>query len=237
MPAQTYVDPLFEALINGDRPAARAVIEQARIQGYTPEQIVSELLWAAYEQVEKLHRADSLTNLAHHFATRLLRTLADQEAQRFSFKQAIGRTVFAICGPTDADELAGQMATDMLEAEGFSITYAGGGIATDEIIEQVHNTQPDALVLFASAPSDLPEIRHLIDQLGAIGAARKTQIVVGGGVFQRAEGLAEEIGADLWADNPLDLCESMLDEPERRAFPEQRTVGRNRRPAPRRAAA
>ena len=32
------------------------------------------------------------------------------------------------------------------------------------------------------------------------------QIVVGGGIFNRAAGLAEEIGADLWATGPDDLA-------------------------------
>jgi hypothetical protein len=53
--------------------------------------------------------------------------------------------------------------------------------------------------------------------------------VVGGGVFNRAEGLAEEIGADLWAKDPTQLLERLAGEPERRATPEQRTVGRHRR--------
>ena len=44
-----------------------------------------------------------------------------------------------------------------------------------------------------------------------------------------AEGRAEEIGADLWARSPAELLEKLVREPERRATPEQRTVGRHRR--------
>ena len=51
----------------------------------------------------------------------------------------------------------------------------------------------------------------------------------GGGVFNRAEGLAEEIGADLWATTPRELIEKMCTQADRRATAEQRTVGRNRR--------
>jgi hypothetical protein len=55
------------------------------------------------------------------------------------------------------------------------------------------------------------------------------QIVVGGGVFNRAEGLAEEIGADLWARTPAELLERLESQAQRRATESQRTVGRNRR--------
>ena len=83
--------------------------------------------------------------------------------------------------------------------------------------------------MFASAPGDAPQIRRLIDTIRSIDACPDLQIVVGGGVFNRAEGLAEEIGADLWATNPGELLDRLANEPDRRATPEQRTVGRHRR--------
>jgi methanogenic corrinoid protein MtbC1 len=137
--------------------------------------------------------------------------------------------VFAVCGPQDPDELGAQMAVDLLEAGGFTVTFAGGGIASDEILAQVQETQPDVLLLFASAPSDLPGIRAMIDQINEIGAVRNLQVVVGGGVFNRAKGLAEEIGADLWADSPAELVDKMANEPHRRAVPAQQSVGKKRK--------
>jgi hypothetical protein len=38
------------------------------------------------------------------------------------------------------------------------------------------------------------------------------QIVVGGGIFNRAPGLAEEIGADVAAESPRDLLEKLVSE-------------------------
>jgi hypothetical protein len=64
-----------------------------------------------------------------------------------------------------------------------------------------------------------------------MGMSRNLQIVVGGGVFNRAEGLAQEIGADLWASSPVELVNEMRDKSSRRMDDEQRTVGRRRRQA------
>lgn len=129
------------------------------------------------------------------------------------------------------------MAVDLLEAAGFTVRFAGGSLPLDEIREIVHQTRPDALLMFCSEPCDLPDIRVLIDTLHEIGACPHTQIVVGGGVFNRAEGLAEEIGADLWAAHPLELVDSLIDESDIRATPDQRTVGRTRKTAPSQKAA
>ncbi|MCC6676181.1 MAG: cobalamin-dependent protein [Phycisphaerales bacterium] len=229
MNKEVLVDQFFETLINGDRPAARALVQKVADAGVPAAKILADLLWPTYEQIEKLHRHDQLTSMSHHLATRLLRTLVDQNAANLTRGKVRGRTVFACCGPAEGDELGAQMAVDLLEAGGFTVTFAGGGLPPDEVMSQVHEYRPDVLLMFASAPGDLPIIRQTIDTLHEIGACPKTQIVVGGGVFNRAEGLAEEIGADLWATSPMELVHLMLAEPEHRATDEQRTVGRKRR--------
>jgi methanogenic corrinoid protein MtbC1 len=225
---ERMVERLFESLISGDRPGARSVVEDAASGGFTPERIVGDIFWPAYEMIEKLHRSDKLSTLSHHMASRLLRVMVDQTTANFTIKPSVGRSIFAVCGPTDSDELAAQMAADLLEAEGFEVSFAGGGIANDEVLERVQETQPDVLLMFASAPGDLPNIRELIDTVHEIGACRTMQIAVGGGVFNRAEGLAEEIGADLWATDPRELVEEISENPEMFTGAAHRTVGRKR---------
>lgn len=232
MSQEILIERLFDALTSGDRQAARAIVADTFAQGATAKQIMTELFWPTYERIDSFHRNDHLTTLSHHLATRLLRVLVDQASLRLERDPHNGRTVFAVCGPTDADELSAQIAVDMLDAAGFEVQFAGGGIAMDEILARVQEQKPDHLLLFASAPQDLPEIRSLIDTLNEIGACSpasgRLQVVVGGGVFNRADGLAEEIGADLWATTPGDLVDEMLDFPERRASDDQRTVGKNK---------
>lgn len=193
--------------------------------------LIAEVLWPTYESIEASHREHELSILEHKLAIRLLRMLADHASSWIDYRSTINRSVVAFCGPTDADELSAQMATDLIEACGFTVKFAGAGVANDEILEIVQKAQPDCLLLFASAACDLPNIRHLIDTIRTIGACNDTQIVVGGGVFNRALGLAEEIGADLWAEDPRELADIMFEEPHRRADTAQRTVGKAVRPA------
>jgi methanogenic corrinoid protein MtbC1 len=222
------VERFFEILINGDRPSARAFVDDWTRRGNTPQSIITDVFWPTYELIDRLFRQDQLSRLSYHMSTRLLRQLADVVGQRLQRQPVNGKRVFACCGPEEAEELGAQMAVDMLEAAGYSVNFCGGGVPGDEILAQVQENQPDVLLMFASAARDLPAIREIIDQLRTIGACRKTQVVVGAGVFNRAEGLAEEIGADLWAADPLDLVEMITQAPERRMVEEQRTVGKKR---------
>ncbi len=232
MSTEILTERLFEALISGNRNDARQLIESQVQAGVSQEILLTDLFWPTYEMIEKLHREDQVSTLAHNLSTRLLRVLVDQCSREListSCAQPLGRTVFACCGPSENSELGGQMAVDLLEAAGFDVRFAGGSVPIDEIRHTVQQTKPNALLMFCSEPSDLPEIRMLIDSLHEIGACPHTQIVVGGGVFNRAEGLAEEIGADLWASNPLELVDTMIDEATVRAPESQRTVGRARK--------
>ena len=229
MNCEALVERFFETLITGNRAAAREVIDQATARKMTPQDLITDLFWPTYQMIDRLFRADQLPTLNHHMASRLLRVLVDQNAAKMVRTCSKQRTIFAVCGPSDTDELGGQMATDLLEAAGFEVCFPGGGIANDEILAKVNEEQPDVLLMFASAPQDLPSIRQLIDTLHEIGACPSLQIAVGGGVFARADGLAEEIGADLWGNDPMEMVEQLVNEPMRRAASTQRTVGRTRR--------
>lgn len=229
MISERTVECFFEALIAGDRARARLLIADTRKQGLSPEEMVSNLFWPTYTTIDELFRSHQLGCLHHHMAVRLLRVLIDQNAALLNCSATRGKTVFAVCGPNESEELAAQMALDILEGGGFSVAFAGSRIANDEILARVNDEKPDVLLLFASAAEDLPSIRALIDTIREIGSCPNMQIAVGGGVFNRAEGLAEEIGADVWATSPMDLVETLVNEPTRRAIDTQRTVGRARK--------
>jgi len=231
MSADIIVERLFETLVAGDRPATRELVNEQHAKGATPETLVCDLYWPTHELIEKLHREDQITPLAYGMATRLLRAIVDQTASaliRTSNNPPRNKSVMAFCAGSEGGDLGAQMATDILEASGFNVRFAGGGVPVDEIRAAVQSDHPDHLVLFCSDPADLPDIRNLIDTLRTNHACDSTQVVVGGGVFNRAEGLAEEIGADLWAEDPMELAHAIIHEPERRAPEDQRTVGRTR---------
>lgn len=210
MSTEILVERFFESLVNGDRPAARALIEEAWDNNATPQSVISDMMWPTHEMIERLYKSDQLSVLGYHYSTRLLRVLIDQVAARLTQRERNGKTALIFCGQSQGEELGAQMAVDLLESNGFTCRFAGGGVPADEILAQVNETRPNFLVMFASAASDLPEIRHVLDTLKSINATPNTHIAVGGGVFNRAEGLAEEIGINLVARDPLEMVDLLV---------------------------
>ncbi len=219
----------FTSLISGHRGATRQIVQELFDADYAAEKILTHLFWPTLEHIQKLYRADQLTELAHHYATRLLRSLVDQAQPHLEQSPRRNQTILLVCGPEESEELAGQMACDLLEADGYDVYFTGGGVANDELVNEIGQMNTDILVVFGAVPNTVPQTRLLIDRLHTIGVCPKLQIVVGGGVFNRAEGLSEEIGADLWAKDPHDLVRAISKNPKHRMTPDQRTVGRKRR--------
>lgn len=229
MRRDALIERFYNSLISGDRPGARAIIDELLQADATAERILSRLFWPTLEHVQNLYRNDQLSDLAHHYATRLMRSLADQMQLRLTTSESRNKKVLLVCGPEESEEIGAQILADMLEADGYTVRFVGGGVANDEIISEVGEYQADVLLVFGVVPSTVPFTRVLIDRLHDIGVCPKVQIAVGGGVFNRADGLAEEIGADLWAQTPEEMVQLLAKHPEQRMKSDQRTVGRKRR--------
>lgn len=204
---------LFQSLVSGDRQESRRLVQQTLELGIDAESLSRDVYWSVLDTLNTLYRNDQVTALSFQYATRLLRSLVDQAQASYRQAESRGRRICMFCGETESDDLAGQLVADLAEADGYEMFFGGGGIANDEILEEVNNRRPDILLLFSSGPRDAPNIRQLIDTIRGVNACPDMQIVVGGGIFNRAPGLAEEIGADLWATSPRELLTSLEEMP------------------------
>ncbi|MCC5831017.1 MAG: B12-binding domain-containing protein [Phycisphaeraceae bacterium] len=229
MENSNLVDHLFMLLAAGDRRTSRSVVSKLLARNVAARDVIEELFWPVLDRIQTLYREDQLSNIAHHYATRLLRTLVDQVQPMLEQGESNGQTVLVTCGPDEPEEIAGQMACDLLEAEGYQVYFCGGGVANDEIIEQISTTNAHVLLVFGAAAASIPPTRLLIDELHNRGVCPKLQVGVGGGVFNRAAGLAEEIGADIWAYSPQEMVQVLQTHADRRMALSQRTVGRRRK--------
>ena len=213
MPATAHVESIVESLIpvllQGDRATARTQVARALASGLTAEAFTEQVAWPIHESLHKLHRHDQIERLSFNYATRLLRSVVDQVQMGYARAERNGQTVMLFCGSGENEDLGGQMAADLLEASGYQVLFAGGGVARDEILEETQRRRPDFLVLFASSATDAPGIRAVVDQIREIRATPDMEIAVGGGVFNRADGLAEAIGVSRSARTPLDLVRTL----------------------------
>lgn len=226
---ETLNDEFYQHLLAGDRLASRLLIDRALGDGLAPMQLITGLLWPTMEFIQALYREDRINMTQFNFATRLNRSLADQLTAMLEQKPANGKTVLIVCGDDEPEELGGQLCADLFEAEGYTVRFAGGGVPNDEVLRLIGDLRPSLLVLFGTLANGMPMVRKLIDYLREVNSCPEMQVMCCGGIYKRAEGLAEEIGADLYAPDAAEAVRVAAENPTRKATVDQQTVGRTRR--------
>jgi len=218
-----------ESLLAGDRTLCRKIIDLALSSGMTPYDLLNDLIWPTMETLQHLYREDRVTLGNMNMATRLNRAITDQLTGRLERQPSNGKDVLIFCGNAEPEELGGQICADLFECDGWTVRFAGGGVPDDEVLRFIGEFRPALLVMFGTLPSGVPAVRRLIDYLREVNSCPDMQVMCCGGIYKRAEGLAEEIGADLYAADAKEAVGVANGDPARRATVDQQTVGRMRR--------
>jgi methanogenic corrinoid protein MtbC1 len=218
-----------ESLLAGDRTLCRKIIDLALAAGITPYDLLNDLIWPTMETLQQLYREDRVTLGNMNMATRLNRAVTDQLTGRLERSPSNGKKVLIFCGNDEPEELGGQICSDLFECDGWTVRFAGGGVPDDEVLKFIGEFRPELLVMFGTLPAGVPAVRKLIDYLRDVNSCPDMQVMCCGGIYKRAEGLAEEIGADLYAADAKEAVGVAKNDPARRATVDQQTVGRMRR--------
>jgi len=228
MVKQDILARYLEPLLRGDRAACRAVIEEALQSGIPANSVYVHIVWPVMLEIEKLLRADNITSVEEHLATRVNRTIVDQLQNKLPRRPRRNKRMVVCCAAEELQELGAQIMTDLFESDGWEVRFLGGGLTNDDILAFINDYAPAILSIHGTAPKQAPDVRRLIDTIKSVNAWPDMRIMVSGGLFDRAEGLWQEMEADLYAATPLEALELASSEtPVIQG--EQRTINRRRR--------
>ncbi|MEA3224578.1 MAG: cobalamin-dependent protein [Planctomycetota bacterium] len=218
----------LESLLRGDRRACRAVIEEALQSGIPANSVYVHIVWPVMLEIEKLLRKDKITPVQEHLATRVNRTIVDQLQNKLPRRPRRNKKMVVCCAAEELQELGAQIIADLFESDGWEVRFLGGGLTNDDILAFINEYGPAILSIHGTVPKQAPDVRRLIDTIKSVNAWPDMRIMVSGGLFDRAEGLWQEMEADLYAPTPLDALEMASSETPAPQG-EQRTINRRRR--------
>jgi len=219
----------IQHLIRGRRSEAREVILAAQDRGIHASKLLKMIIWPAMEQIEKLYRNNQISMIVEHMANRINRMVADQLQGLLARRPKTGRRIVVTCGDGEIEEMGAQITADLFEADGWTVWFLGSGVPNDEILHFTGKVRPDILCIYGAQPEGVPNIRKLIEMIRGVGVCEEMQILITGGVFNRAEGLADEIKADLYAPDVSEAITIVDDHPVRVPRPDMPEPGRRRK--------
>ena len=205
----------LEHLFLGKRCQARELIIAAQDRGIPACKLLKMIIWPAMEQVESLFRRNHINLIMEHMGTRINRMVADQLQGMLARAPKTGQRMVVACGDGEGEELGAQITADLFEARGWSVWFLGSGVPSDEILQFIGKTTPDILCIYGTKPAGVPSTRKLIALIRGVGVCPDMQVLVMGGVFNRAEGLSDEVKADLFATNATEAIQVVVDHPVR----------------------
>lgn len=204
---ELILEKYLRALLSGDRVSCRLVIEETLKNGIPAHHVYIDIIWPIMVEIDRLYREGSIDTAQEAFASRINRTIVNQLQNKLPRKHEKFKKIVICTALNEQAELGGQMITDLFESDGWETRFLGGTVCNDDILSFIHTYHPDILLLYGMNGSDAPGIRQLIDTIREINAWPEMRIMLSGGVFNRAEGLWEEIGADLYAENASQAVE------------------------------
>lgn len=199
MPSCELLERFLDPLLAGRRQECREVLSRAIEQAEEPAGLYQHLIWPAMERIDTLYRNDRINLATEHMATRISRCLADQLQVHLTRREHNGKRIIITCADGEPEELGAQICADLFEADGWRVHFVGGGVPNDEILELVGEVRPDILLIFGTKPQGIPGVRKLIDMIREVDANPQMNVMISGGVFNRASGLWQEVNADLFA--------------------------------------
>jgi methanogenic corrinoid protein MtbC1 len=190
----------LQPLLAGRRAECFSVIHQALDDGREAERVLRDVVWPAMAQLERLYRSDRIDTVTDNMACRINRTVADQLQRRLPQRAPNGRRIVITCADEPREELGAQMMADLFQADGWDVYFVGGQTPEDELLALVGRLRPDGLLIFGTSPQSVPATRELVRMIREIRVAPHMNVLVSGGVFNRADGLWREVGADIFCE-------------------------------------
>ena len=207
---------LREAIIGAKRELASKLALAAIDHGVGPDEIYTAILGPQLNAIHQLWLDDKISTFGKHMAVQVVRALIHQLQPHLFSHEKINRKVVVACNPGRYHELEALMLANLFESAGWDVYFIGDPINDEDLIQLAGAIQPDIFLISATEGNQLPDIRRALDHLRDHGSCPQTTTMVGWGVFNRTEGLWEEIGANLWfttAEQALRVAASGINDP------------------------
>jgi corrinoid protein of di/trimethylamine methyltransferase len=191
---------LYDAILNGNAPAAAEAARQALEGGAAALDLVQSHMVPAMDEVGRRFECEDyfvpellLAARAMKAALALIRPLLAS-----SGAEPAGRVVIGTV-KGDLHDIGKNIVASMLEGGGFEITDLGADVAPAKFVDAVRANRANLVCLSALLTVTMSAMKTTIEALSAAGLRGQAKIMVGGApVTQR---YADEIGADGYGEN------------------------------------
>ncbi len=203
---------LFDAIIDGDRDAAKEKVNAAIAAKIDPETILKTGMIGAMTEVGRRFEEGEF-----FVPEMLIAARAMQEALVILKPKLVEAEVESagriVAGTVKGDrhDIGKNLVCMMLEGSGFEIVDLGIDVSPDSFVQAVKEHRPDMVAMSALLTTTMPNMRSTIEALNTAGVRDSVKVLVGGAPL--TDDYARQIEADGFASDAskaVSLAKSMM---------------------------
>jgi len=196
------LDDLKQAIISGNRDAAKATTQKALEGGMSAKTIVVEGIAAAMEVVGEKFRTNEF------FVPELL---IAQRAMKECLKLMSGAEVdyvgTVVIGTVKGDlhDIGKNLVAAMMEGAGFKVVDLGVDVSAEQFVKAAQENDANLIAMSALLTTTMGSMRDTVGALAAAGLQGKTKVLIGGAPVTQS--YADEIKADGYSPDAASAVE------------------------------
>lgn len=172
-----------DALIEGDRRACRAAVQQWIADGLDMLTVYRFAFQRALYDVGEQWAAGRIGVATEHLATAIVEDLLGLFYTTLFDRPHGPSTAVVACTANEYHQLGGKMVADAFEWHGWRSRFLGANTPIDDLAELVRATQPRAVALSLTMYFNLPKLLETVGNVRR--AAPRVPILLGGQAFAR----------------------------------------------------
>ncbi|WP_281680730.1 cobalamin B12-binding domain-containing protein [Synergistes jonesii] len=202
MNKQDHLSKIMAALMDQDRAATNAAVDEALGDGVPPMDILNEGLAAGLQELGVLFAEEEVylpeLLLAAEITTEIMKRLQSKfQADETKIKKR--GTVLLATVEGDVHDIGKSLVGMIMNASGYNIIDAGKDVPNKKMIELVKEIHPDIVGLSSLLSTTMPAQQEFIEMVKEAGLRDQIKIIVGGAPVSRD--WANKIGADGYAED------------------------------------
>lgn len=192
------LEPVFEAIVEGNKVAAEEQVQAALDAGLSAEDILKKGLVPAMTEVGRMFEEGD------YFVPEMLISARAMQSglailKPYLVDSGVESTGKIVIGTVQGDlhDIGKNLVGMMLEGAGFELIDLGTDVSAESFIEAVSTNNPDIVAMSALLTTTMPSMKSTLDALIEAGVRDNIKVIIGGAPVT-AE-YASEIGADGFA--------------------------------------
>lgn len=192
-------------LLHGDHKGCLKLVEQSITTPEALRHFYENVVKPTLYTVGALWERNEISVAEEHLATAIIGRITSFLYNRFVGTPQTKGTAIVSAAPNEFHEVGARMVADILELDGWDVTYLGANIPQEELVKMLRQKRPYLLALSVATAFNLENARMLIASVKNIPELSTTRILVGGLAFSSVPRLWQEFGVDGYATNLADV--------------------------------